>query len=165
MELFLPSLLIILLAGAVVFTVIPKFAPMTLTIIAIVLLVLGVGHHYKLFKNEYRLSTWQTSSFIAPALVIGVALFFILGYLLSYFGSGVPVPTMPAIPSVTDITSGIGNAANKVSTAVTNAANKTVTTVTNVANKGTAGIGNTLNNSLRLNNKRSTFGSLANRLP
>ncbi len=161
MELFLPSLLIILLAAVVVFTVIPKFAPMTLTVIAIILLVLGVVHHYKLFKDEYRLSTWQTSSFIAPALVIGTALFFILGYLLSYFGSGVPVPTLPNVPSVTDITSGLGSAASSVTTAVTNAANKAVSTVTNVANRGTTGIGN----SLRFNNRRSTFGSLANRLP
>ncbi len=165
MELFLPSLLIILLAAAVVFTVIPKFAPMTLTVISIILLVLGAVHHYKLFKDEYRLSTWQTSSFIAPALVIGVALFFILGYLLSYFGSGVPVPTIPNVPSVSEITTGIGNAASTVTTAVTNAANKAVNTVTNVANKGTSGIGTTINNSLRFNNRRSTFGSLANRLP
>ena len=165
MELFLPSLLIILLASVVVFTVIPRFAPMTLTIIALVLLLLGVGHHYKLFKDEYRLSTWQTSSFIAPALVIGVALFFILGYILSYFGSGVPVPTIPNIPSVGDITTTIGNTASSVSTAVTNAANKAVSTVTNVANRGTAGISNTVTNGLRFNNRRSTFGSLANRLP
>jgi hypothetical protein len=165
MELFLPSLLIILLAGAVVFTVIPKFAPMTLTLIALGLLIFGVSHHYKLFYDEYRLSTWQTSSFIAPALVIGVALFFILGYLLSYFGSGVPVPNLANVPSVSDITTGISNATSTVTTAVTNAANKAVNTVTNAANRGTSGITNTFNNGLRLNNKRSTFGSLANRLP
>jgi hypothetical protein len=164
MELFLPSLLIILLAAIVVFTVIPKFAPMTLTIISIVLLVLGVGHHYKLFKDEYRLSTWQTSSFIAPALVLGVALFFILGYLLSYFGSGVPIPTIPNIPSVGEITNGLGSAASSVSTAVTNAANKAVSTVTgSSSNRG--GIINNISNGLRFNNRRSSFGSLANRLP
>ncbi len=163
MELFLPSLLIILLAATVVFTVIPRFAPMTLTVIAIILLVLGVVHHYSLFKDEYRLSTWQTSSFIAPALVIGVALFFILGYLLSYFGSGVPVPTIPNVPSVTDITSGLGSAASTVTTAVTNAANTVVNTVT--GNNSNRGILSNIGNGLRFNNRRSTFGSLANRLP
>jgi hypothetical protein len=163
MELFLPSLLIILLASVVVFTVIPRFAPMTLTLISIVLLVLGVSHHYKLFKDEYRLSTWQTSSFIAPALVLGVALFFILGYILSYFGSGVPVPTIPDIPSVGEITAGLGAAASTVTTAVTNAANKAVNTVT--GNSSNRGIINNISNGLRFNNRRSTFGSLANRLP
>lgn len=165
MELFLPSLLIIVLAAIVVFTIIPKFAPLTLTIVSIVLLIFGIVHHYKLFYDEYRLSTWQTSSFVAPALVIGVALFFILGYILSYFGSGVPVPTLPNVPSVAEITTGIGNAASSAATAVTNAANKAVNTVTNVANRGTSGITNTINNSLRVNNRRSTLGSLANRLP
>jgi uncharacterized protein (UPF0333 family) len=165
MELFLPSLLIIVLAAIVVFAVIPRFAPITLTVIAILLLIFGVLHHYNLFYDEYRLSTWQTSSFVAPALVIGVALFFILGYILSYFGSGVPTPVLPNIPSVGDITTGLSNAATSAATAVTNAANKAVNTVAGVANRGTTGIANSINNSLRLNNRRSTLGSLANRLP
>ncbi len=165
MELFLPSLLIIVLASIVVFAVIPRFAPITLTVIAILLLIFGVLHHYNLFYDEYRLSTLQTSSFVAPALVIGVALFFILGYLLSYFGSGVPVPTVPNIPSVTDITTTLSNAASSTATAVTNAANKVVNTVTGAANRGTSSIASTINNGLRLNNRRSTLGSLANSLP
>ncbi len=151
MEIFLPSFLIILLAAVVTFVVLPRFSPYILTILAIALLVFGVYHHYSLFKDEYRLATWyRNTSFVAPALVLGVALFFILGYILTFFGSsGVPVPAVP-----TEIT----GAFNTVKTAVGNVTSRVTNAVNESVNRG-------LNNGIRFNNSRSRNNSLANKLP
>ena len=157
MEIFLPSLLIILLAAVVVFTVLPRMGPIVLTVLSIVLLLFGVSHHYKMFYDEYRLATWyKSASFLAPALVLGVTLFFILGFILSFFGVNVPVPAAPAIPSLTEITNVATSAVNTVKNSVANTVGNATSTVGNVTRN--------LNNSLRFNG-RNTVGSLANRLP
>lgn len=157
MEIFLPSLLIILLAAVVVFTVLPRMGPIVLTTLSIVLLLFGVGHHYKMFYDEYRLATWyKSASFLAPALVLGVTLFFILGFILSFFGINVPVPSAPAIPSVADITNAATSAVNTVKNTVATTVGNATSTVSNVTRN--------LNNSLRFNG-RNNIGSLANRLP
>lgn len=157
MEIFLPSLLIILLAAVVVFTVLPRMGPIVLTTLSIVLLLFGVGHHYKMFYDEYRLATWyKSASFLAPALVLGVTLFFILGFILSFFGINVPVPSAPVIPSVADITNAATSAVNTVKNTVATTVGNATSTVSNVTRN--------LNNSLRFNG-RNNIGSLANRLP
>ena len=158
MEIFLPSFLIILLAAVVTFVVLPRFSPMILTILSIVLLVFGLYHHYDLFKDEYRLATWyRNSSFVAPALVLGVALFFILGYILTFFGSsGVPVPAVPA--ELTGAFNTVKNAVGNMTSRVTNAANSAYNTVNESVNRG-------LNNGIRFNGSRNRNNSLANKLP
>ena len=168
MEIFLPSFLIIILSAVVVFTVLPRFGPLVLTVLSIVLLTFGTYHHYKMFKDEYRLASWYKSAgfgILAPALVLGVALFFILGYILSFFGSGVPVPSMPNISQITDTMEAAVNTAvdavnNTAAAAVNNTANFVNETVNNV-NRG-------INNSLRSgngNNRRTNNAYLANKLP
>ncbi len=154
MEIFLPSFLIILLAAVVTFVVLPKFSPYVLTILSIALLAFGVYHHYSLFKDEYRLATWyRNTSFLAPALVLGVALFFILGYIMTFFGSsGVPVPAVP-----TEIT----GAFNTVKTAVTNVTSR----VTNVANNAINTVNESVNRGLNNGIRRNRNNSLANKLP
>ena len=159
MEIFLPSFLIIVLAGAVTFVVLPRFSPYVLTILSLILLGIGIYHHHSLFKDEYRLATWyQNASFLAPALILGVALFFILGYILSFFGSsGIPVPAIPV--EITSAVNTVKNAASTVTSRVTNAANQAYNTVNQSVNRG-------LNNGIRFNNgSRSRNNSLANKLP
>lgn len=169
MEIFLPSFLILILAAIVVFTVIPRMGPLVLTVVSILLLLFGVYHHWDLFKSEYRFSTWQdTMGFtgLAPALVLGVLFVFILGFILSFFGSGVPVP---AISDVTNTVSSIvntaqtavTNVASNVVTGVTNAANTAISTVTGANNRG-ANAGFARNFLNRINN---SVGSLPNKLP
>ncbi len=158
MEIFLPSILIVLLAGVVVFTILPRFGPLVLTVIAIILLMFGVYHHYNLFYDEYRLSTWQTTStFLAPALVLGVALFFILGYILSFFGSGIPVPkAADVVPNVGETVANIVNTAaetvNNVANNVVNGANNVVNNVVNNTVEMANNVNRGFNNALRYNN-------------
>jgi hypothetical protein len=165
MEIFLPSILIVLLAAVVVFTILPRFGPLILTIIAIILLMFGVSHHYNLFYDEYRLSTWQsTSTFLAPALVLGVALFFLLGYILSFFGSGIPVPK--ATENMPDVGEMVSNVVNNAATTVNTAANNVVNSANNVMNNvinNSVEIANNMNrginNALRYNNSNARRGN------
>lgn len=154
MEIFLPSILIVLLAGVVVFTILPRFGPLVLTVISIILLMFGVYHHYNLFYDEYRLSTWQTTStFLAPALVLGVALFFLLGYILSFFGSGIPVPkTADVVPNVSDMVSNAVETVNNVANNVVNSANNVVNNVVNNTVEMANNVNRGFNNALRYNN-------------
>ena len=83
MEFFLPSILFLLVACGIVFFVIPRFGPLVLAIVSLVLLGLGVYNHYSLFQTEYRLSTWQMGAVAyAPYIMIGALVLSIILYLL-----------------------------------------------------------------------------------
>lgn len=177
MELFLPSFLIVLLAAIVVFTVLPRFGPLVLTVLSLALLVFGVYHHWSLFKNEYRLATWydtMTIKALAPALLIGLTFVLILGFILSFFGSGVPVP---AIPEVNEAISNIGDVASlaveNITETVKNLANQATNAANIAANTVATNSGglfrpnnNRLNNNRLTNNRLPNFsiGSLANKV-
>ena len=78
MELFLPSILIFLLAMVVVMVLIPQFSPIIIVSLAIALLVGGMYNHFSMFMNEYRQSTWQkTLLLFAPGIFI-IAIFIYL---------------------------------------------------------------------------------------
>ncbi|NDG30301.1 hypothetical protein EB118_09550 [bacterium] len=141
MELFYPSLLVFLLSLIVVFYLLPRLTPIVMTILAGILLILGVSHHYFLFKSDYVNSTWQDSlKLYAPAIAIGVLIIFIISYIFNVFTYGsVPIPSLPAVPNV-------GSTANTlvapVSAAVTNVSETIGNTVTNIGEK----IGETVRN-------------------
>lgn len=132
MELFIPSVLILLLAAAIVFFVLPRFGPTVLAIVAFALLVFGIYQHRSLFGNEYRLSTWQYDIMVyAPYIMVGAVLAVIIVYLLSltpFGGNGTTAPTMPEVPTVADMPP-----ANTATNAVTAGVNNALKTVTNAA--------------------------------
>jgi hypothetical protein len=102
MEFFLPSLLILVISAVVVFAFIPRLAPIILLILSIALLSFGVYHHYSIFKDEYRFSTWQESlKSYGPAGIIVVIVVMLILFILSFFnGVSVPVPAMPELPAM-----------------------------------------------------------------
>ncbi len=150
----MPSFLIVILAAVIVFTVLPRFGPLILTLISIGLLSFGVYHHWSLFKREYTDATWydsMTIKYLAPALLLGITFLFILGYILSFFGSGVPVPAMPEVEeTVNTVTENINNMANgaveNITSTVRNLAAQATNTVANLANKATNAVGSKPNN-------------------
>jgi branched-subunit amino acid transport protein len=116
MEFFLPSILFLLVACGIVFFVIPRFGPLVLAIVSLILLGLGVYNHYSLFQTEYRLSTWQMGAVAyAPYIMIGALVLSIILYLfyLAPVGANAnngsaPSMTLPSAESATNpITSGI----------------------------------------------------------
>ena len=94
MELFLPGVIIILLAAFFAFLVVPRVGPTVLMVASILALILAGVHHYYTFSSEYRLSTWQVSlAAYAPWIVIILAVFFIIGGLQWVFAApGAPTP-------------------------------------------------------------------------
>lgn len=102
MELFLPSILVLLIACGIVFAIIPKLSPMIIAILSIVLLTVATYHHFTLFSSEYRLSTWQDIlKTYAPGVFIIVLIIFIIFSIIGFFGgTSVPVPGLPYVPGL-----------------------------------------------------------------
>jgi ABC-type transport system involved in multi-copper enzyme maturation permease subunit len=87
MELFLPSLIIILLVAFFIFMVLPRIGPMILAVVALVALIAAGFHHYSLFASEYTLSTWQYGlAAYTPWIVLGFAFVFIISAVMFIMG-------------------------------------------------------------------------------
>lgn len=56
MELFIPSLIVLILGALVLFFVLPKMSPYILGGMAVIMFVLGVWQHYRMFPYEYTAS-------------------------------------------------------------------------------------------------------------
>lgn len=121
MELFIPSLLILVLAAGIVFVIMPKLSPYVLGIVALILLVVGVYQHYTMFPYEYQTSTisallGQYSGFI----MIGAMIFGLLVIMMWTFGLSPPsvanilpaLPEMPAMPAIPGINAPLNRPAN-----------------------------------------------------
>jgi len=100
MELFIPSLLVLLVGAIVCFVLMPSWSPYTLGMLSFGLFAIGVFQHYTLFPYEYKLSylyemTRDYSSFIMIAAVIIGGM---IATMLAFGGNP---------PSVSDLTSSI----------------------------------------------------------
>jgi hypothetical protein len=142
MELFVPSALLLFIAAAVVFFVLPKFGPTVLAVLSVGLLAFGIYQHASTFQNEYRLSTWQSSMVsFAPYLMVGGLLVVIAVYLLflSPFGkgnAGATAPEMPEMPTVNEMPP-----ANTATNALTGGINNALKGMANAANGAAAATG------------------------
>lgn len=144
MEFFLPSLIIVIISALIAFTVLPRFSPLILAVISIVLLVFGIYHHMKIFGYEYTYSTWQDMvKPYAPAAMIILLMIVIIFYFMYIFGkSGAPkmnnIGELPSAESATNF--------------VTEVINNTIRNVNNIVNIGNKkinnGLINTVNNTI-----------------
>ena len=103
MELYLPSLVIVLLAGLVIFAILPRLGPLILVIIVSVLLAVTGYHHASLFAEDYASSTWQTSVYNSAApFMIAMVVLLSIGFGLNLIRkkvAGEPI-TMPSVPQI-----------------------------------------------------------------
>jgi hypothetical protein len=190
MELFIPSVLVLFLAAAVVFFVFPRFGASTLALISVVLLAFGVYQHMNAFGTEYRLSTWQYSiTAYAPYVMIGGLLLVIAFYLMSLTTrTNATAPSMPEIPSIAEmppantatnlVTEGVnnalkgianvtGNAAAAVGLANANKGNANKGTGEGLVNNALKGVGNAVNNvkNLFMGNNTNKTNNKGTRVP
>ena len=154
MEIFIPGLLLFLVALLIALFIVPNFTPLIIAILSLALLVYGVYDHYKMFAAEYRLSTWQESLKIyAPAVMLGFTILFIIYAILAVStGGAVPVPPLPNItaPNENSITSSIVNSLNNIGNALGNNKN---TNVVNSVNEQINNVNKNRNNLAGLNNQ------------
>jgi hypothetical protein len=109
MELFIPSLLTIVLGGVVFAFLLPKFSLYVLGVMSIALFVIGIHQHWKMFPYEYSMSeSRQILSDYAPFITLLVT---ILGLIMMALqltggsgGSGAGImaalPALPAMPEM-----------------------------------------------------------------
>jgi hypothetical protein len=132
---YIPGILVLIVVILICIFLIPRLAPSILAITALVLLILGLYHHYALFANEYRMSTWQEGlKFWAGPVMIALLILTIVGYFTIFLGSGgktaslpVNVPMPPAKTATNVVTETINNAMNSAS----KVGNSIVTTMNN----------------------------------
>lgn len=165
MEFFIPGLLLFLLSVIVSFILAPRFTPLVVAVLSIVLLSYGVYDHYKMFAAEYRLSTWQQSLKIyAPAIMIGAIILFIIYAILAFFTKGsVPVPSIPNItaPNENSATNQVVQSLNRVANGLTNNKNDIVSSVNNTINKVNNNSENGKNNNKNAGNKNKRNNNIS----
>jgi|Laugrespbdmm15sd_2_1035082.scaffolds.fasta_scaffold55259_2 hypothetical protein len=117
MELFIPTLVVLVLGALFAFVIIPKLSPYVLGCLAILMFVLGLWQHYSMFPYEYRASMAtdilkQYSGFI---MLVGVIFAGTVTVLAMHGGNppaaGDVMPELPAIPAMPNIM-GSSNAKN-----------------------------------------------------
>jgi predicted PurR-regulated permease PerM len=167
MELFIPGLLLFFCVIVFSFLMIPRFTPLVVAIVSIVVLVFAVQQHYNMFEEEYRLSTWQESfKMYAPAIMIIAIILFIIYSILTLFTKGsVPVPSLPSMPvaSPDSITGQLSTTLNKVATSVGNTSSNLLSGVKSVVNRSASPLVNAKVNGMnrpRTNLSRSFFETL-----
>ena len=150
MELFIPTLIVVVITALFAFLIVPRMGPMSLAIISLLALI-GAGiHHYLLFSTEYRMSTWQYSVMAyAPLIVFGLALLFIIAaawYLIKtpFMTSNSNIPEKP----LEAINSGMNTLFNAVKTPFAQAQNaiKNMPPASTATNPFTAAINTGLKN-------------------
>ncbi len=151
MEFFLPGLAALLIAGLIIFLVLPRLGAPVLAVLSLVLLAYGVYNHYYMFSSEYRYSTWQERlKFYAPFAIIGALIVFVLMYMGILFGtqgpSALPASNAPAADSqVLAAANTVGNAALNQAINVTNATGLTNNAKVNLNKPALTNLGNILN--------------------
>jgi hypothetical protein len=151
MELFLPSLFVIVIAALFAFIIIPRMGSMILAITSLIALVLAGVHHYNLFYSEYQLSTWQNGiGANAPFFILGLALFFIIGAVFFMFTGGSIAQVKNMLPETSileEATNAFQNSVNTMPPA--NTATNPATALINTGIQSAAplinAIGNTFN--------------------
>jgi len=164
MELFLPSILVIIFAALVVMLIIPNFSPLIIVILSVVLLTASSYHHFNFFWHEYRDSTWQANlKIFAPGIIITAVFVYIFIAGSTFFTSGT-LPSMPTLdlPSASTATNSITSALNSSMAAVSNATSTVSNTLGNSLGLSSANQSRRNNGSARSNNSKGpTTSTLA----
>ena len=96
MELFIPSLVAIILAAIIVMFLLPRLSPIILGVVALVFLILAAYQHFTFFGNEYANSTWQLPLVTyGPYLLLGGLVLFLIFFIVNFIGTGSTEVTAP----------------------------------------------------------------------
>ena len=89
MELFIPGLIVFILAAIFIFLILPRLGTTVLVVACIIALIAAGINHYTMFYSEYSLSTWQNGMVLyAPWIILLLAFFFIIAAILFRFKGG-----------------------------------------------------------------------------
>lgn len=141
MELFLPGVIVLLLAAFFIFLIIPRFGSTILVGASVLALCVAVYNHVNLFGSEYRLSTWQMGlAASAPWIVLFLSFIFVIGALQHIFSGSSNGPSIAEQIS-NSVSSSVSNmpsaksATNPVTSLVNTAIENTKSLLNNSRNK------------------------------
>ena len=118
MELFIPSLLAILIAAGIVMFILPRLSPIILGVVALIFLIIAAYQHITFFGSEYQLSTWQLPLVTyGPYVLIGGLVLFLLFFIVNFIGTG---STEAAAP-IEKMNDAINRVTNQIPAAANNA--------------------------------------------
>jgi hypothetical protein len=106
MELFIPSIFIIVLGSLVVFFLLPKLTPYTLGVMALLLFGVGIYQHYITFPYEYTTGNFRdTLRDYAPFLMLLAVILALITGIMVAFGASPPSVSgvLSAMPNVTSL--------------------------------------------------------------
>jgi len=142
MELFIPSILALVIAAVIVMFVLPRLSSVVLGSLALVFVIIAAYQHYNFFYTEYRQSTWQMPLVeYAPYLLLGGLVLFLIFFSINFVGTNT---TAQAAAPLVAMNAAVNRVANQAPTVagVTNA-------VTNAANNALKAVGLGANNAAK----------------
>jgi phage-related protein len=104
---------------------------------AVVLILLGTYHHFKIFWDEYRQSTWQESlKIFAPGIILAMIFVYLFFAIASFYMGGKSSASPPPmeLPSAETATNPLTAAINTSLGAVNSVANSMNTAATSAVN-------------------------------
>jgi phosphatidylglycerophosphate synthase len=89
MNIFLPSMFVVLFAGLFVFLVVPRISPFVIFILSIIFLILAIYVHIQMFGEEYANSIWRNvlqkyASFFFIILIVLVIVSYLTNFLPNF---------------------------------------------------------------------------------
>jgi len=156
MELFIPTLVVLLLSAFACLYVLPRLSPYILGMLSLAMLVVGIYQNYTMFPAEYAAITSiikDYSGFVLVLILIGLS----IGAINYQHGSNLPSPLslVPSLPNLSGSSNSIFNLGGTSSS-------DPLATVTNVLNDASTTISNVLKTPVNaFNNLRRNRGGLA----
>lgn len=74
MELFLPSLIVLLLGAVMVLTIIPRITPFYIFVLTVIFFGISVYAHFMMFSYEYKSSAWRDVAANSVPAIVGAAI-------------------------------------------------------------------------------------------
>jgi hypothetical protein len=133
MELFIPSILALVIAAAIVMFVLPRLSSVVLGSLALVFVIVAAYQHYNFFYTEYRQSTWQLPLVeYAPYLLLGGLVLFLIFFSINFIGTSTTAQAAAPLVAMNAAVERVANQAPSVAglkNAVTNATNNALKAV------------------------------------
>lgn len=96
MELYLPSILVLVLAALVILIILPNISPIILVIIATLMLAIIGYYHSSMFAEDYATVSWQQTVYSSGGpFLIAMTVLLMLGFGLNFVSGGDLKPLAP----------------------------------------------------------------------
>ena len=97
MELYLPSLLVLVIAALLIFVILPYLSPIVLVIVATLMLAITGYYHSAIFAEDYATVSWQQVTYSsAGPFLLAMTVLLMLGFGLNFI-SGATSPIIPPL--------------------------------------------------------------------